>query len=522
MREAHLAQTAEKDREIRGLKQALEKANIRIATIRGYWLQGVEDLDREHALQLRKADRNLSDMEERALKAERQLYEALEKLTKMRREKYRIETELEEERGKNQKLLAQINRDYENSSIPSSFKPNHKPISNSREKTGRKPGAQPGHPHQGRKKLPATEVRQIPVPDKYLSSPDYKPTGRTVTKQLVGFEVNVFVREYATPEFRKVKSGQRVHAEFPPGVVNDVNYDGSVKAFAFLLNSRCNVSIDKVRGFLSDLTDGTLTLSKGMLSGLCKEFSEKTKCFQDKMFGDLLLAPVMNADFTSARLGGRSASVTVCATLAGAMYFAREAKGRKGVEKTPIEDYQGILVHDHDKTFYNYGSGHQECMAHVIRYLKDSIQNEPNLTWNVQMSGLLKSMIHYTNTLGVSDEPDPDALSKYEAEYAQILNIAKYEYEYEPPSDYYRDGYNLSERLRNYSDAHLLFLHDRRVPPDNNLSERLLRNFKRKQKQMMTFRSFESLDYLCRCMGVLASLSSQNQNLYKSVASLFG
>ena len=40
-------------------------------------------------------------------------------------------------------------------------------------------------------------------------------------------------------------------------------------------------------------------------------------------------------------------------------------------------DYQGILVHDYDVTFYNYGADYQECFAHVLRYLKDSIDNKP-------------------------------------------------------------------------------------------------------------------------------------------------
>lgn len=41
-------------------------------------------------------------------------------------------------------------------------------------------------------------------------------------------------------------------------------------------------------------------------------------------------------------------------------------------------DYQGILVHDYDVTFYNYGVDYQECFAHVLRYLKDSIDNKPD------------------------------------------------------------------------------------------------------------------------------------------------
>ena len=38
-------------------------------------------------------------------------------------------------------------------------------------------------------------------------------------------------------------------------------------------------------------------------------------------------------------------------------------------------------------------------------------------------------------------------------------------------NDYYRDGFNLAQRMKEYRDAHLLFLHDRRIPATNNLAE---------------------------------------------------
>ena len=77
------------------------------------------------------------------------------------------------------------------------------------------------------------------------------------------------------------------------------------------------------------------------------------------------------------------------------LYFAREKKGHEGVKGTVTEDFRGILVHDHEITFYRYGSAHQECLAHVERYLKDSMENESSLTWNRRMRELLQRMIHY-------------------------------------------------------------------------------------------------------------------------------
>lgn len=51
----------------------------------------------------------------------------------------------EDKAGQITKLTAQINRDFHTSSSPSSQFPNRAPIQNSREKTGRKQGGQPGH-----------------------------------------------------------------------------------------------------------------------------------------------------------------------------------------------------------------------------------------------------------------------------------------------------------------------------------------------------------------------------------------
>jgi hypothetical protein len=75
--------------------------------------------------------------------------------------------------------------------------------------------------------------------------------------------------------------------------------------------------------------------------------------------------------------------------------------------------------------------------------------------------------------------------------------------------------------MKKYKDNHLLFLYDKNVEPTNNLSERLLRNFKRKQHQVMTFRSHEGLSFLCDSLGVIASFVNQGKNLFESVASIF-
>jgi hypothetical protein len=517
MEAAFEVRLAGKDREIRRLKSELADSNARFVTMREYWMQVYDDIEEAHTKELEKKDQELKKMEERALGAEKRLAETKAKLLDKTKETYRVLTELEDEKGKNLKLKAQINRDHENSSKPSSLIQNRKKITNNRESSGKRPGGQLGHDWHPRKKHTPTHLIEIPAPEIYTDSPDYEPTGKIITKQLLDIRVDLIVNEYSTSEYRNVHTGERVHAKFPGGLVLDVTYGGSIKAFAFLLNNYCNVSIDKVSDFLSELTNGELRVSKGMINGLSMEFSRKTEAEQKKAFADMLLSPVMNIDFTTANVNGRKVAVAVCATSDNVLYFAREHKGREGIIGTPAEDYQNTLVHDHDITYYNYGDKHQECNDHVLRYLLDSIINEAKLTWNKKMRKLIREMIHFRKNLDPDDDRDPDKIdpdrvNELENKYDEILSLAKKEYEYEPPSKYYKDGYNLYLRLKKYKDAHTLFLHDRRVPYSNSVCERLLRIYKRKQHQVMAFRSFAGLDELCNILGTIATIRAHGKS----------
>ena len=299
---------------IKNLKIELAKAHAETVTVRKNFLEVNEDLQKEHQKELSKSHTALKNMEKRALEAEKERDEACDLLKKERLEKYRIGAELEEEKGKNKKLTAQLNHDYENSSIPSSMSIKKRKISNSLEKTGRKPGAQPGHKGHGRKKQTPTKVVVLPVPEEVLNDPDFKKTKKTIIKQAVGIRLVLDVTEYHADVYYNPKTGERVHAAFPDGVVNDVNYDGSIKAFLLLLNNECCVSIDKARKFLSDLTDGELRISRGMVNSLSKEFAQKTVDERKELYNRIMASPVMHIDCTNARSNGKNAYVFVTAT----------------------------------------------------------------------------------------------------------------------------------------------------------------------------------------------------------------
>ena len=91
---------------------------------------------------------------------------------------------------------------------------------------------------------------------------------KEIVKQFVEIYITLRTVEYHADLYRDKETGERLHASFPDGVIDEVNYGGHIRAFAFILNHLCNVSIDKTKDFLSDITDGKLTISKGMINRL--------------------------------------------------------------------------------------------------------------------------------------------------------------------------------------------------------------------------------------------------------------
>ena len=430
------------------------------------------------------------------------------------------ENEVRELNGTNRKLEKKLNTTFENSSLPSSALPFRKKVPNSRKPTGRKPGAQSGHKgHTASRLLPTTEPVIIPAPKEFLENPDLYPTGKKIKKQLIDIHLHVTVTDYVTEEFRSRSTGRRLHAAFPNGIVNSVNYGSALKAYAFLLNNYYNVSIAKTKQCLSDLTSGAVSLSTGMICNLAREFSVSTQSERARIFSLLTHSDVLFSDATVSNVNGQRKAVILCADKENVLYQHLAHKGHSGLSNTPLKHFKGTVVHDHDRTYYSYGSNHQECLAHVLRYLVGSMENEPHLTWHKKMHQLLQQCIHETKKS--KDGIEKSKVLLLTEKYDEILELAARDYETNPPGKEYMDGFNLQKRLRNYKSNHLYFLNHPNISYTNNLSERCLRKFKRKQKQAVVLRSDTGGQYICDALTILETARIHHQNIFDTAKAAF-
>ena len=416
-------------------------------------------------------------------------------------------------------LKNDVGMDYETSGTPSSKSKNRKPVCNGRVKSDRKPGGQKGHKGHSRKKYEPTEIIDLTIPE-FENNPRYVRTGVIKKKQRVAFKLETVVTEYHSAEYRDKETGKHIYAPFPSDIQNEVEYDASIKALVLLLSNRCNVSTEKVRDFIKEVSKGTLELSDGFINGVTKKFADLSKAEQDEITRELLKSNVLHVDNTGAKVNGKVENICVVTNETHACFTHTESKGHEAAKNSVLPLFRGTLIHDHDVTFYNYGISHQECLVHVLRYLLASEKIEPERIWNHSMRDLLYEMMKYHKCLN-GKKGDLKVIQEYVDRYDSILVQAMNDYEKNPPPECYRDGFNLAKRMQKYKESHLLFLFNPDIPYDNNICERLARTYKRKQQQVITFRSGVNLDYICNTISVLETWRLQKRNLFDSAEKVF-
>ena len=102
-----------------------------------------------------------------------------------------------------------------------------------------------------------------------------------------------------------------------------------------------------------------------------------------------------------------------------------------------------------------------------------------------------------------------------------IIDKGETEYIKHPPSKYYKDGINLLKRLKVYKSSTLYFLDNPLVDYNNNLSERLLREVKRKMKQVTTLRSDDNLSYYLDGLSIIKTAKANDINIYQKLVAVF-
>ena len=521
------------ERQIRSISEELRRTRRDLERVGHRWMEVVGDVEAEKERELAERDKVIAGLREKCERKASERRVTLDEVTSLRKKVYDLEDEVKKLRGR-------LNMDFTNSSTPSSRTQFRTVVKNGREPSGKAPGAQAGHEGHRRPVLQPTQPPVvIDAPADIQSDPhwyvetDADGNPKMAKKTIVSARLAVDVIEYRTPIYRNRDTKETYHAPLPGNLPTvEIEYDDSVKALAFLLNTHMNVPIRKTQEFLDYASEGHLRadgrgLSTGWINGLSREFSMKTEADRRATFNALVNAPVLYYDFTNSLENGKYRQVLVVTDKERALYLAREQKGHKGLEGSPVELNHGIHVHDYDHTFMSYSNYHQLCLAHDSRDLKGAAEIAPEYTWLAKMRDLVVRLMktgHGPAGEGASEEVKKDL----RGEYDELLRLAAREYHDRPPSTYARKGYNLFVKLRDQKEHELRFLDNPGVDSTNNVSERLGRSFKMGLRAQGTFREGpgskkhnRSTQYRCDSLSDIETTKMQGGNVWKRARAVF-
>lgn len=119
------------------------------------------------------------------------------------------------------------------------------------------------------------------------------------------------------------------------------------------------------------------------------------------------------------------------------------------------------------------------------------------------------------------DRFETAVLSCYEKKYDDLIALGRAENKKTRHRFARVEEKKLLNRREKYKQNHLLFMHDFRVPFDDNMSERDLRKAKNRQKMAGGFRKASGHEMYCRILTIIETLKRRKMGIFENIRLLF-
>jgi transposase len=419
-------------------------------------------------------------------------------------------------------LLNRLGINSSNSSKPPSADPNRtrKPKSQS----GRKPGGQQGR--QGTTLQPVVdpdEIKILQIDRKSLPHGQYREVGYE-SRQVIDLDIARVVTEWRA-QILEDSQGKRYVAPFPEGVTRPVQYGIGVKVNSVYMSQYQLIPYHRIEDHFLDQMQ--IPVSNGTIYNFNQEAYERLDYFDQWVRRQLALSPLLHVDETGINIGGKGNWLHNTSDAKYSFFYPHAKRGGEALDEIGIlSAFQGVLCHDHWKTYYQYGALHSLCNAHHLRELERAWEQDKQ-QWAEKMMVLLKEMNKATHEAG--GRLDIMASEHYRKRYRLLLEEA--EKECPAPDSTKRKGSrgrvprskarNLLDRLRDFEGDVLRFMDEEDVPFSNNQAENDLRMTKVQQKISGCFRSFDGAKIFCRIRSYLSTCRKQGLTPSESLRLLF-
>lgn len=393
--------------------------------------------------------------------------------------------EKENQELKNRLAKYETPKNSNNSSVPPSKDENRPKRKSLREKTGRKPGGQKGRKGNTLKMVEAPDITQKHIPDycnccgKDLSIFPYEFAGKRQVFDIPTIKINVTEHQV----FKKVcYCGHETTSSYPSGVNVPVSYGQNIESLVGYFHSRQYLPFMRMKELFNTVFQ--LPISEGGIHYLLNRLVKKAQPAYDMIKQKLLSNNLpVGSDETGMKVCGNKHWAWTWQNKDTTFITVTNNRGQQSIEETFGNGFnKAVLVHDCWRSHFNTNAiSHQICMAHLLRDL-----NYLTEKYDHKWSRVCKKL--FQSAMDLKKRMQPPDYYIHNLERIRIEKRLDRLLEVNIPEKH-KELVSFRNRLLKYRNYIFPYLYHPKVPPDNNASERAIRNIKVKQKISGQFKS---------------------------------
>jgi len=301
------------------------------------------------------------------------------------------------------------------------------------------------------------------------------------------------------------KCGQLNLSSFPTGVNAPVSYGENVQALTAYLSARQYLPVKRLAELLSNLFG--LSVSTGGVDYILTKMKAKASVAYESIRQNVLKNKVIGADETGVCINGKNRWAWTFQHNKATYITVHKNRGYDAIKDMMPEGLRNnILVTDCWTSYFKTDAAkHQLCTAHLLRELTHFEEKYQNETWANRVSQLITKALD----LRRDNKETKDNVEEILQSFSELIA--------EPLNKDLKDMVAFQKRMVKYSDHLFNFLLDKDIPPDNNGSERTIRNFKVKQKISGFFKSDAGAEIYATIRSVIDTAVKNNQNPFEII-----